>query len=93
MMNTFPSAHELQPVRRGTRVRFAGNEWNGNGGTRTNADIAGVRNRYMSSCHTTEPPRAMKNLTLHYLATLCSLRVNARTTLQRNPVCADVEWP
>lgn len=32
-----------------TRKRFAGNEWNGNGGTRTNADIAGVRNRDMSS--------------------------------------------
>ncbi|MGF6150682.1 hypothetical protein QFZ84_001654 [Pseudomonas fluorescens] len=28
----------------------------------------------------------MKNLTLHYLATLCSLRVNARTTLQRSSV-------
>lgn len=32
-----------------TRKRFAGNEWNGNGGTRTDADIAGVRNRDMSS--------------------------------------------
>lgn len=35
-----------------TRERFAGNEWNGNGSTRTDADdadIAGVRNRDMSS--------------------------------------------
>ncbi|MHC8332766.1 hypothetical protein [Pseudomonas sp. LB3P25] len=32
-----------------TREGFAGNEWNSNEGTRTNADIAGVRNRYMSS--------------------------------------------
>jgi len=32
-----------------TRERFAGNEWNGNGGTRADADIDGVRNRGMGS--------------------------------------------
>ena len=30
-----------------TRERFAGHEWNGIGGTRTKADIAGVRNHCM----------------------------------------------
>ena len=32
-----------------TRERFAGNEWNGNGGKRTDADMAGVRNRCMGA--------------------------------------------
>lgn len=32
-----------------TRERFAGNEWNGNGGKRTDAEIADVRNRCMGA--------------------------------------------
>lgn len=32
-----------------TRERFAGHEWNGNGGKRTDADIAGVINRYVGA--------------------------------------------
>lgn len=32
-----------------TRERFAGNEWNGNGGKRTDAEMAGVRNRCMGA--------------------------------------------